>query len=79
MLIVAADVTTQSTDYGQLVGMIDQTTENIGAAPAGVLGNASYFRAENIAAMEEKGSRRSSRPIASPIASVGRRRVSRRT
>ncbi len=55
MLIVAADVTTQSTDYGQLVGMIEQATENIGAAPAGVLGDAGYFSAENIAAMEEKG------------------------
>jgi transposase len=55
MLIVAADLSTQSTDYGQLVGMIEQATQNIGAAPCGVLADAGYFSAENVAAMEGKG------------------------
>lgn len=54
MMVVAADVTTQSNDYGALEPMVAQTCENLGEAPTGVLADAGYFSAENLAMLEKR-------------------------
>lgn len=53
-MIVAADVVTDGADNGQLVPMIDQATENIGATAEENVADAGYFSSSQIGLADER-------------------------
>lgn len=55
MIVVAADVTTSSSDNGALEGIVAQACANLGEAPTGVLADAGYCSDANVAALEAQG------------------------
>jgi transposase len=55
MLVVAADVTIQTTDYAALEPLVDQASANLGETPPAVLADAGYFSKENVAMLQAKG------------------------
>jgi len=54
-LIVAADVTQDPADMGQLIPMCDQAKENTGAMPGVVTADAGYESGENFSKLAERG------------------------
>jgi len=53
-MIVAAEVVTDGADNGQLVPMIDQAVENVGAAAAETVADAGYFASSQIGLAQER-------------------------
>lgn len=54
-LIIAADVTTEHTDYGELLPQVDQALANTGETPSSVLADTGYASGPNFAGLADRG------------------------
>ena len=53
-IIVAADVTNNAADNGQLLGMVDEVEENLGRRPEQVVADAGYKSEDNFEGLETR-------------------------